>query len=279
MQTSMTSDLDEDIEPRTDLDSHANMPVVGRNAYVLSNTGKMVDVSPFTPDYKPMRVPIVDSAVKYACPFSGKEYILVIRNALHVPTMENNLIPPFMMREAGIQVTEIPKIQIEDPTEKDHAIIFPETNFCIPLSLWGIFSYFPTKKPTHDELVDPSEVYMLTPSVWNPHSSHYAHNEENMLDWEGNMREKRDRTEMKIVLDEIDDDPEMVASLWIGEAEDRSIYATFMSSEETLKTSGPYADDVIAAMTANISTTLHDETMYNLMKERAETGIFMSNIG
>ena len=91
MQASMTSDLDEDIEPRTDLDSHANMPVVGRNAYVLSNTGKMVDVSPFTPDYKPMRVPIVDSAVKYACPFSGKEYILVIRNALHVPTMDDKV--------------------------------------------------------------------------------------------------------------------------------------------------------------------------------------------
>ena len=36
---------------RTELDSHANMPVIGRHAYVLAETGKTVDVSPFTPDY------------------------------------------------------------------------------------------------------------------------------------------------------------------------------------------------------------------------------------
>jgi len=42
--------IDDAKEPaRTELDSHANMPVVGRNAYVLAESGKTVDVSPFTP--------------------------------------------------------------------------------------------------------------------------------------------------------------------------------------------------------------------------------------
>ena len=48
-------DLDEVGGSRTELDSHANMPVVGRHAYIISKTGKTADVSPFTPDYKSMK--------------------------------------------------------------------------------------------------------------------------------------------------------------------------------------------------------------------------------
>jgi hypothetical protein len=39
---------------RTELDSHANIPVVGRNAYNISDTGRVADVNPFTPDYDSM---------------------------------------------------------------------------------------------------------------------------------------------------------------------------------------------------------------------------------
>ena len=41
----------QDEESRTELDSHANMCVVGKCALVLSNTGKKADVSPFAPDH------------------------------------------------------------------------------------------------------------------------------------------------------------------------------------------------------------------------------------
>ena len=57
-------------------------------------------------------------------------------------------------------MNDVPKIHKEDPTVDDHAITFAETGFRIPLSLWGIFSYFPTSKPTHDDLLNPNEVYM-----------------------------------------------------------------------------------------------------------------------
>ena len=49
---------------RTELDSHANIPVIGRNAYILSKIGETVDVAPFTPDYKPISVDLVDAALK-----------------------------------------------------------------------------------------------------------------------------------------------------------------------------------------------------------------------
>ena len=82
------------------------MPVTGRNCYILSKSGKYIDVSPFTLAYKALRAPVVDAAIQYDSPYNGKSYILVIWNALHVPSMTNNLLPPFMLREAGVEVND-----------------------------------------------------------------------------------------------------------------------------------------------------------------------------
>ena len=200
LATIMAADVDlalndKDMEAeqsKTELDSHANMPVVGRHAFIISDTGRVAEVNAFTPDYDPMQLSIVNAAIKYDCPYDGQTYILVIRNALHVPSMKNNLIPPFVMREAGIKVYDTPKIQMSEPTTEDHSICFPETGFRIPLSLWGMFSYFPTSKPTALLMKETEDIYLLTPSRWNPHDDSYATNEENMLDWEGNMVTKKD---------------------------------------------------------------------------------------
>ena len=115
------------VESCTELDSHANMPVVGKHAYIIAETSKKVDVSPFTPDYLPLTVPLVDATVRYSNPYNGKSYILVLQNALYVLLMDNNLIPPFMLREMGVTVNDVPKIHKEDPTVDDHAITFMET--------------------------------------------------------------------------------------------------------------------------------------------------------
>jgi hypothetical protein len=188
---------------RTEFDSHANMPVVGRHAYVISDTGKIADVSPFTPDYKSMEIPIVDAAVQYEEPYDGKQYILVIRNALHVPSMRNNLLPPFILRQAGIEVNDVPKIHTNEPTKSTHSVTFKETGFSIPLSLWGTFSYFPTTKPIAEDMQASDEIYMLTPSTFNPHDDSYAQNEAGMMDWQGDMIEPKHRQE--ILLSEIPD--------------------------------------------------------------------------
>ena len=131
-------------ESRMELDSHANMPVIGREALVVEQSGRTVEVSPFIPDYKPIKVEVVNAVVQYDSPLDGKEYMLVIQNALCVPSMNNNLIPPFIMRENGIVVNECAKIHCEDPTREDHAIVFKGYDFHIPLQLHGIFSYFIT---------------------------------------------------------------------------------------------------------------------------------------
>ena len=86
------------------------MAVLGRNAYILSYTGATAEVNAFTPDHAAMTIQIVDAAVQYECAYNGIMYIMVIRNALYVPSMQHNLMPPFMIREAVIVVNDTPKI-------------------------------------------------------------------------------------------------------------------------------------------------------------------------
>eukprot|EP00957_Ditylum_brightwellii_P076246 5795935-Ditylum_brightwellii.AAC.2 len=88
---------------RTELEPHANMPCMGRDALVLSDTGRVMEVYLFTPDYNAMKVRLVDAALKYDCPHTDKTHILLVRNTFHVTSMDHNLIPPFVLRETGIR--------------------------------------------------------------------------------------------------------------------------------------------------------------------------------
>ena len=126
--------------------------------------------------------------------------------------MSNNLIPAFIMQENGIVVNECAKIHCEDLTQEDHAIICKGYDFHIPLQLHGIFSYFVTRKPdvaslegAHEPLNYATEIYTLTPTRWNPHTDIYALNEESIIDWEGNIKDRSHR-DVKIILDKIGDE-------------------------------------------------------------------------
>ena len=99
----MELDRDRDRLSRTDLDSHANMVVVGKHAAIINDAGRRAEVSPFTPDYEALsKAPIVDAAIRCDYPCGGETYLLIVRNALSVPAMDHNLIPPFVMREVGL---------------------------------------------------------------------------------------------------------------------------------------------------------------------------------
>ena len=247
----------------TELDSHANMPVIGINAYILSKIGETVDVAPFTPDYKPISVELVDAALKYECPYSGKIKILIIRRGLYVPSMTHNLLPPFMLREAGININEVPKIHVTSPTEDHHAITFQETNFQIPLSLHGTFSYFPTSKPSIQELEEPEDVYVLTPTIWNPHSDAYVINEESMVEWEGNMKHEKDH-EKKVVLEGIPSDDTMISPLALCAKEQMVISSHFVDQDDDINTVHGFEDE---------------NQLYQALNMRNEHGQFAMKIG
>ena len=187
-----------------------------------------------------------------------------------------------MLREMGVTVNDIPKIHKEDPAVDDHAITFVEMGFRIPLSLWGIFSYFPTSKPTHDDLLNPNEVYILSPATWNPHSNAYSANEESMLDWEGNMQPKKDR-QHRIVLDNVEDDINMVASLSITPLEQEAIDIHLIEDDEQFDEMGisfiPRPGDHISITLGSISNTLVDLDLSCYVCEKERDGCIAASIG
>ena len=48
---------------RTEFDSHPNVIVVGKNAHIIDFTGRKANVQPYSPNYDPQEIPIVDAAV------------------------------------------------------------------------------------------------------------------------------------------------------------------------------------------------------------------------
>ena len=85
---------------RYELDSHANMIVLGKECFIFESTSKTCNVEPFSTDLGIAQdIPVIDAALAYDCPFNNETYILIIRYALHIAAMNHNIIPPFIIRE------------------------------------------------------------------------------------------------------------------------------------------------------------------------------------
>jgi len=155
---------------------------------------KEVTVSGFTDSLGNLtKVPVVQAAVIYDCPYTGKELVIHINNALYIKDMSINLVPPFMMRLCGINVDECPKFLAEAPSENNHSIFFPELNFRIPLSIDRTISYIPTRCPTDQEMCDIKEYVDLTPDTddWNPDDPSFASQEGSMIDFRGEIHMRK----------------------------------------------------------------------------------------
>ena len=177
-----------------ELDSHADSAVVGRTARILERTGRKASVSGFTNSLgKALSVEIVHACVMYDCDKSGKSYLLIIRNALHVPEMEECLIHPIMMRLVGVEVDECPKFLSKVPSETNHSIYFPTIDLRIPLKLTGVISYIDCRMPSDDELNRNDGVLDITPNMdkWDPRTMDLDLQEDSMVDFQGNIKVNR----------------------------------------------------------------------------------------
>ena len=75
------------------MDSHADTCVVDKNALIVHKLNKQVNVTGFDPSQgKVKNLDLVSAALTYDCPTSGEATILMVHQAVHVPTMENDLL-------------------------------------------------------------------------------------------------------------------------------------------------------------------------------------------
>ena len=182
---------------RAELDSHANMICLGKNCNILRWTHRTVTVNGFTSECGKLKhIPIVDAVIVFDDPFAEdpthKTFFLVLYNALYIPSMKHHLIPPFVMREAGLIVDEVPKRQALKPEITHHAIEHRESGMMIHLQLNGVFSYFDCRKISSDEMEDWSDcnVVHASPAIasWDPYNKVYAEEEAMFVDAHGYLR-------------------------------------------------------------------------------------------
>jgi Reverse transcriptase (RNA-dependent DNA polymerase) len=139
-----------------------------------------VQVSPFLKSLGTVtKVPIVTAALAYDSP-SGLTYILLIHQALYFEELEHNLLCPMQLRCNDVEVNERPKFLSTPPTTRDHSLVIDK--LIIPLEINGVTSYFPTRKPTSQELEDCTHLELTAPEpLWQPNSTKFQEEEDILL--------------------------------------------------------------------------------------------------
>ena len=189
------------LEQRTELDSHADTSVVGRDtALLIHDYETPVGVQGYNGDIgERSNCRIVSVVVAYDHPALGDVYMLVIHQAILIPSMPHNLLCPMQLRDHGLTVNDEPKYMALNPTEEHHAITFCDHNMQgggplrIPLELHGVTSYFPSRKPTKEEYENTPEdlCVELTAEApdWDPASKAFQQQEEAMLHADGRLKD------------------------------------------------------------------------------------------
>ena len=95
----------------------------GKYCFIITKSGKESIVNAFIDQVGTITVLIIDTAVAYYCSWSQTTYILIERNILSVPSMDHNIITPFILREAGRTVNCTDMIRFNEPSFHEHAII------------------------------------------------------------------------------------------------------------------------------------------------------------
>jgi hypothetical protein len=140
---------------RSDLDSHADCCVCGKDVLVFNYFDREVTVAAWDPEGETQSLSIVLAAMSYTIPESGKTVLLIAHQIIFSPSLSHNLLSTMQMRLHDVIVNETPKFQSMNPTKLSHSISVRGDNvedvLIIPLELHGVVACFPTFKPTQVE--------------------------------------------------------------------------------------------------------------------------------
>jgi hypothetical protein len=176
---SITENRQENAMSYLELDTHADTSCDGTDCRIVAYSEKTCEVTPFHPDYHPIRdVPIVQAAAAYTCPETGQTYILIINQALYMgESLAVSYLNPNQLRHNGVIVDDIPKHLAPDPNKATHSLYFPQHDLRIPLQLKGVISRLPIHYPSSHELETYPWIELTSAEDWDPHSDDFAERE------------------------------------------------------------------------------------------------------
>ena len=127
------------------------------------------------------------------------------------------------------------------------------------------------------------DLYLLIPSQWDPHTTVYAENEGNMVDWKGNIIEPKYRK--RIILQEEKDSKEMHLSSVITTVEKLAVSKAInetnifeINAVNRAFPSVPKECDQGNSVLNSICPTLNDDTLLQRIEEQADLGIFAMEV-
>ncbi len=287
--TTTMGDKDNTTASTTELDSHANMVVVGAQATTIRRSGRSAKVRDFSDNCKSSKaVPIIDAAVAYDCPYTMNTILLIVRNALYVPNMAHNLTPLFIMREAGLVVNDVPRIHCGDRvTRESHCIIDEGLNMQMPLALQGVFSTFPTRALSSEEQMHCGNLdfIMLTPDLdhWDPHDETYVQNDDSFLDFRGELVypipnkckliNEQDYVDIDVSHDRFESAINAVV------ASNDVTFVTDTTPHDTDSTFNMDQDDPIQANVCDLSACLDEDLFTDILNKHLNDSEFAMSIG
>eukprot|EP00978_Attheya_sp_CCMP212_P048981 scaffold599524_cov63-Attheya_sp.AAC.1 len=148
----------------TETDSHADTSVVSKECLVFHDIEIPVNVSGFDSSLGTVNDrSVVSAALAYDDPTTGEVIILVIHQAIYIPTMDHKLVCPMQLRMNEVMMDDCPNVLHSDPMDEMNAIKLPgmdkEDDYLIPLSLQGVIcrSFQPGNQPCKSgKIVDKS---------------------------------------------------------------------------------------------------------------------------
>jgi hypothetical protein len=183
---------------RSELDSHADCCVCGKEVVVFNDFDREVTVAGWDPEWETQSLKTVSEAMGYTIPENGKTVLLIAHQSIYSPSLSNNLLSTMQMRLHDVIVNETPKFQSLNPTRKSHSTSVRgdqvEDVLLTPLELHGVVSCFPTFKPTQLEF-ETCERYELTYETpdYDPSATTFHEQEAGMVDSWGNIKISGDR--------------------------------------------------------------------------------------
>jgi hypothetical protein len=191
---------------RYDLNSHANVSVVGMEVINFQDFERPVNVSGYGPK-GPMAMALktVSVGMEYYVTGSGRVVILILHQAINVPHFPHNLLNPMQRRLNDVLSNETPKFQFDNPTNLSHTITVKRENMhdelIIPLDLRGVVSCFTTTKPTQEEFYTCHQYELTYESpIYDPIVSSYSEQEAAMMDSRGQLRFAEEEDPLRLQL-------------------------------------------------------------------------------
>jgi hypothetical protein len=96
---------------RSDLDSHADACIIGKEALIFQYFDRAVTVSGYKPEWEKRALKTVPVALGWAIPEMGRMALLIVHQSISLPQLEHNVLITMQRGLHYVVVNERPKFQ------------------------------------------------------------------------------------------------------------------------------------------------------------------------